>query len=670
MGAQVKLCSARSVRVLRTLQIVVAVVLAQSLAPLGGGVALATTAPPNDDFANAQVITGASGSVAGTTVGATHEAGEPGGSFATSAWYAFTPSATGGLTLTASVAAHLVNVEVFTGSSVGTLTRLASGNTGVAGVPAVCRLNVQPGTTYRIRVSAPSGASTAGPFELGWNLGSAFGAISGRVTSKTTGQPLTGLQVQARNVGSSSPIWNATTDADGRYTIEGMPLGSYNVLFCGDEDYLGGSYPTADWTTNGTPVAVTWEHTTTGVDAALHDAGHIEGRVSAADSGAAITGGSVTLYAADAIDGWLECGDVSLDASGAYDIGALCPGTYRIGYQDHSGAHASTYYAGASKVESATDIAVAEGDRVVCDQSLALAAHISGAVSDAHTGDPCPDVRVHALKREESGAWREVGLVYPEANGAYSMGQLWPGTYRLRFEDTNGVHAYQYSGGATSLESASDIVVGSAETATGIDAHLLDGSHVSGHISDPYSHAGVPAWVTAYVSDGQGGWRREAEIGSGSDGTYSLGALAGSTYRLEFTDESGSHVSKTVDDVNVAAESSRTLDVTLMPQHLPTPTTWSLSGKSSVRVKATYKLSGKITPPAAGGTVSVSFQRYVSKKWKTYSTVKKTISAGGFSATYTPRYRGSWKVVVTYSGQSPSGFHYLASSASRAFKVK
>ena len=73
--------------------------------------------PANDNFANARAISGASGSVDGTTVAATTETGEPGPSYHT-VWYRWTAPATGKFWFTATAATnYYATAKVWSGSS-------------------------------------------------------------------------------------------------------------------------------------------------------------------------------------------------------------------------------------------------------------------------------------------------------------------------------------------------------------------------------------------------------------------------------------------------------------------------------------------------------------------------------------------------------------------------
>lgn len=161
------------------------------------------TAPPpaNDDFADAQVITGASGSVTGTNGSATLEPGEP--SFAAgvpvdrSVWYRWTPAASGSVTMdTVGSAPSSFNtvLAVYTGNAVGSLTPVAS-NDDISGTNNKSRLSftARANTVYQVAVEGKFGYF--GSIALNWsqtvstfNLSVAkSGSGTGTVTSSPAG---------------------------------------------------------------------------------------------------------------------------------------------------------------------------------------------------------------------------------------------------------------------------------------------------------------------------------------------------------------------------------------------------------------------------------------------------------------------------------------------------
>ncbi|MCW2931881.1 MAG: fibronectin type protein [Actinomycetia bacterium] len=153
----------------------------QSAGPVTPHVPSGGTPPSNDNFANAQVITGASGSVTGSNIGATVENGEltiqdnAGGA---SVWYTWTAPADGTVTFDTCSATPGVDghIEAFLGSSVGSLTYFGPGPgqdlcpAGEAG--STISFTVSAGVTIDVKfdgINYGNGPSE-GPFTLEWSL--------------------------------------------------------------------------------------------------------------------------------------------------------------------------------------------------------------------------------------------------------------------------------------------------------------------------------------------------------------------------------------------------------------------------------------------------------------------------------------------------------------------
>ncbi len=133
---------------------------------LGAGLAVlalwfpsvAAAAPPNDSFANAQELTGASVTTAGSNEAATGEAGEPDHAFSSlplaSAWYRWTATASGLVRASTCEADFDTTLGVYTGAAVDALGAVTSSDDGLAcgnrGSSAV--FDAVAGETYRIAV--------------------------------------------------------------------------------------------------------------------------------------------------------------------------------------------------------------------------------------------------------------------------------------------------------------------------------------------------------------------------------------------------------------------------------------------------------------------------------------------------------------------------------------
>jgi len=128
------------------------------------------SAPPNDNFANAQLIAGGTGSVNGNTVDGTLETGEPdtinGDPIQHSIWYKWVAPATGFITFNTTGTGFNAALAAYTGAAVDALTLIAASN----GTPASISFAVVMGTTYYLQLAVDTGAP--GASTLNWAPGS------------------------------------------------------------------------------------------------------------------------------------------------------------------------------------------------------------------------------------------------------------------------------------------------------------------------------------------------------------------------------------------------------------------------------------------------------------------------------------------------------------------
>ena len=127
----------------------------------------------NDDFSAAATLSARSGSLAGSTVGADKEAGEPnhaGNGGGHSVWYRFTAAATGPANLsTCSAASFDTLLAAYTGTDVAQLTQVAASDDSTCpGGRSAIRFDAIAGVTYSVAVDGWGGRS--GTFTLTWSL--------------------------------------------------------------------------------------------------------------------------------------------------------------------------------------------------------------------------------------------------------------------------------------------------------------------------------------------------------------------------------------------------------------------------------------------------------------------------------------------------------------------
>jgi Ca2+-binding RTX toxin-like protein len=195
--------------------------------------ASAVAAPTNDDFANARVITGATGSVSGSNVGATKELAEPdhaGNAGGHSIWYTWTAPADGNVAFSTLSSSFDTLLGVYTGATVAALTPVAANDDDPGGFQGTSTVSfsVSNGVTYRIVVDGFSGK--VGAVNLRWhptppndNFADAQvlpSTSSGKVTgdlrgaTREPGEP-------ARFFDLPATIWYSwTAPADGTYKFD------------------------------------------------------------------------------------------------------------------------------------------------------------------------------------------------------------------------------------------------------------------------------------------------------------------------------------------------------------------------------------------------------------------------------------------------------------------
>ena len=96
----------------------------------------------------------------------------------------------------------------------------------------------------------------------------------------------------------------------------------------------------------------------------------------------------------------------------------------------------------------------------------------------------------------------------------------------------------------------------------------------------------------------------------------------------------------------------------------------SLSGVRRAVVGKPRRLNGAVAPTTAKGSVKITLRRRVGGAWKTVCTGRATIAGGRFSYSFKPRYRGSWRAIAAYPGQTVDSVSYEPSIVTRSFRVR
>jgi len=191
----------------------------------------------NDNFADSLTLTGEDVSTTGTNIGFTGEVGEPNHAGASgvlnSAWWNWTAPTSGNVTIDTFGSDYDTTLAVYTGSSLGSLTEIAS-NDDSGSLQSQVDFNTVAGTTYQIAIDGYS-SSTGDialnidslddtPGETNDNFADSL-TLSGEDVSTTgTNIGFTGEVGEPNHAGASGVLnsawWNWTAPTSGNVTID------------------------------------------------------------------------------------------------------------------------------------------------------------------------------------------------------------------------------------------------------------------------------------------------------------------------------------------------------------------------------------------------------------------------------------------------------------------
>ena len=376
-------------------------------------------------------------------------------------------------------------------------------------------------------VAAPPATLRAQPFDI-----TLPGHLSGTVRN-IDGRGLAGITVTAYTRPLPTGNWvvadTTLTVAGGDYDMA-LHAATYRIRF---SDASGG-YVTEWYNDKATLTladGVAVSHlATTGIDVVLSVVG-IAGRVRN-DEGAGLSGMRVVALRANGSGGWDIAGSTSTTADGAYELG-LAAGTYRASFWNPAGDYVLQYYDGKSNLAQADDIVVRAGFSTTgVNATPAAAGHIAGTVSDA-SGPGLSGVYVYATIAADSGGWDIGGRALTTATGAYDLGGLRAGMWRVWFTDSEGIYATQWYKSKSGKSTADEIAVRGGLTTANINATLVPGGHITGTVRNA-SGDPVECRVSAFRPDGVGDWEVCAETVAEPDATYHLDGLSTGSYRIQF----------------------------------------------------------------------------------------------------------------------------------------
>jgi hypothetical protein len=273
--------------------------------------------------------------------------------------------------------------------------------------------------------------------------------IRGRVVEAATGKGLSRVQVRANTNTSGPPPtpypWLATTDADGRYEIKGLPAGTYGIVAT-KPNYVRASWGEARVEGPAKRLPITDGQVITSIDLRLTRTGVIIGKV-VDEFGDPMTDVGVTALRYQYVQGsrrLMPSGRLGqTNDVGEYRLYGLTPGQYFVSATlrnmmgsnsdtaERSG-YAPTFYPGTGNVAQAQRLSIVPGQTIPAINLTLLpiqTSRVTGIALDAE-GRPMSNAMVNAMQRTAATMMGNAAAqVLPD--GKFTL-NLTPGDYTLR----------------------------------------------------------------------------------------------------------------------------------------------------------------------------------------------------------------------------------------------
>jgi formylglycine-generating enzyme required for sulfatase activity len=460
-------------------------------------------------------------------------------------------------------------------------------------------------------------------YDIGFRLVRSAISINGEVTDQN-GSPLGGVQVTAHQYNpdgdSSYPLAWASTDAFGKYALEGLDPGTYRIRFNGwaDEpplsDFAPQYFNNAPSLALAQNVVLTSSGSVNNIDAVLTEASKITGKITSASDDKPIENILVLAHRMMGNGEWDWSSWVNFTSSksdGSYALN-LPEGTYMVSFHDDNNKYYVTeFYDNQRKSDNASAVVLGSNSTVSnINASLAEGSYIEGVVRADGNATPLQGISVSVHEyNEEDGWWNWVGGAETDQSGAYTIGGLGAGIYRVEFRDSNGVYAFEAYNDAANIELADDIVVPESTKVTGINASLAKASSISGKVTGIGGVKLTTIDLDLERLGGDGEWHWHADADTDEDGEYDFVGLSAGVYRIDFEDESGAYALEYYEN---AVEFDLAKNINLgKEQHLTIDASMVLGSR----------ITGKITGPDGSplAEVDVDAFRLNSKgKWEWY----------------------------------------------------
>jgi hypothetical protein len=480
-------------------------------------------------------------------------------------------SVSGVATLGSSSGAPLSGICVFASNASGTVTDNTSTNgsgqyqaIGLTG--GTFQVQFSPGCNNNGNYTSVTvtAHTTAGQQTNGIDAVLQPGAtISGTITGNGD-KPLSGICVVV--AGGNAESSSANFNANGSYYINQLPAGAYQVGFlpgCGNP----GSYAPYWYNNQPSESTATSINLTTGesfpLDVQMKPGATISGKVTGT-GGNALSG--VCVYATPQSTGELSQGELpaSSNRHGSYSLTNLAPGQYVVNFGCGLGPYGEQWFPGAPDAAAADAVSAPAGRTANINATLQPGGTIKGVVTGQH-GHPLSGVCAFAVDTKgNASALSESVLILSigglpgltGSRGTYELSGLAAGRYQVSFSPCTGAERYaeQWYRGKASPQGATDVTVRAGRTTSGIDARLVLGGTISGHVTGTGGNSlrNICVFAATQSAGIVGG------VETGKAGTYTIFGLGSGRYSVEFSPCGGQNLVTVVAQARVKAPRATT----------------------------------------------------------------------------------------------------------------
>jgi hypothetical protein len=363
----------------------------------------------------------------------------------------------------------------------------------------------------------------------------ALGSLSGTVTVAAN-QPVSDVEVTVYRPAEYYgwiPIRTVTTNEAGRYLVPALRTGIYHLRLRDRQgDYAPVYYEHSPSLDGGRDVLVAGNEVT-GLDVRLEPPASISGAVTIVDA-IVPNYGSVSVYS-QVDDYWtIVTTTAASTVTGAYDFARLLGGTYRVcAYGALEADYFTGCYGGASP-EVARSISLTTGSSLAnLDFQLSegqFEGQITGKVTSS--GLPLAGIQISLYWSFSSDLTEPLIYTYTNAAGAYRIGGLQDGRYRVVFSDPAGDYVTHYYPDQPWPDAAEVIPLSGGATISNINAILPRAGAISGQISFAHGWPTDTLQATVYQMR-NGNWRGHVQpVETDAAGKYLIKTLEPGTYRL------------------------------------------------------------------------------------------------------------------------------------------